>query len=113
MATAEIMIAAFSIIIIPEKLGKEITKASEELMKTPSLAAGFKDPHVLLYLDMWQKYLPKSSVIVAIFRHPLKAAESLKKRDGRDYEESLLIWKLHNLGLLESLKKHGGFFVKF
>jgi len=100
-------------IIIPEKLGNEIKNAAEKLMQPNSVAAGFKDPHCLLYLDSWYKYLPKSSVIVGIFRHPLKVAESLKIRDGRHYEESLLIWKLHNVELLKSLEKHGGFLLNF
>jgi len=96
-----------------EEIGKEIQESAEELMKVDSLASGFKDPFVCLYLDAFFDFLPKSSVIVSIFRHPLKVAESLRIRDGIDYDRGMKVWRSHNYGLLKALEKHNGFVLNF
>jgi len=98
---------------ISEELGKEITKCSEEFMNHPSIASGFKDPRITLNLDSWLDYLPKNIVIIGIFRHPLKVAESLKKRDNFSYEKSFSLWKIYNEKLVSILEKHNGFLLNF
>lgn len=98
---------------ISEKIGNELKNAVEGLVKHPSIAGGFKDPHTLLYLNEWMEFFPKNTIIISIFRHPLKVAESLKIRDGRGYEESIRIWKAHNRGLIRALEKHEGFVLDF
>ena len=91
---------------IDKNLGNEITACCNDLMDHPSLAAGFKDPRIILNLDSWLPYLPKDIIIMGIFRHPLKVAESLKKRDNFSYEKSLNLWKIYNEKLLSILEKH-------
>jgi hypothetical protein len=98
---------------ISEKIEIELKNVIKELMTKPSIAAGFKDPRSLLYLSEWLEFFPKNTIIVSIFRHPLKVAESLKIRDGRSYDESLRLWKSHNQGLLKALEKHQGFVLNF
>ena len=100
-------------IIISDELGQEIKKTIMELQNHPAMAIGFKDPRILVCLDSWLDYLPKNLIIVGIFRHPLKVAESLKKRDGFDYEKSLDLWKTYNEKLLNLLDRHNGFLLDF
>jgi len=100
-------------ITINKKLGKEIGSAIKEITESGSLAAGFKDPRIIPCLDSWLKFLPKEIVLVGIFRHPLKVAESLKIRDGFSYEKSLQLWKTYNEILLSRLEKKGGFLLNF
>jgi len=98
---------------VNKKLGKEIVNAINELMEPNSLAGGFKDPRIILCLDSWQKYLPRNTIVVGIFRHPLKVAESLKIRDGFSYEKSINLWKVYNEKLMSYLEKHDGFLIDF
>jgi len=104
---------------IPEKievtrvLGKKIKTCITDLEKNRIFATGFKDPRILLVFDSWRKYLPKNLIIIGIFRHPLKVAESLKKRNGFSYEKSLDLWKAYNQKLLKILEKHDGFLLDF
>ena len=100
-------------IIISDELGQEIKNVMVGLQSHSSIAIGFKDPRILLCLDSWQDYLPKNLIIIGIFRHPLKVAESLKKRDGFDYQKSLDLWKTHNQKLLDLLDKYKGFLLNF
>jgi len=94
---------------INKKIGKQIKKCSKELQENSLLAAGFKDPRLALCFNSWLPYLPKNFVLVGIFRHPLKVAESLKKRSNFKYEKSLSLWKIYNQNLLEILEKNDGF----
>jgi len=98
---------------VNSKLGKKIKKCIDSLTKTSSLAAGFKDPRIIFLFESWQKYLPKNFVIIGIFRNPLKVAESLKIRDGFNYEKSLHSWEIYNEKLLSLLEKHNGFLLDF
>jgi len=78
---------------VTKKIGKQITKEVNKLRNSPSLASGFKDPRILVCFNSWLKYLPKNFIIVGIFRHPLKVAESLKKRNKFEYDKSIELWK--------------------
>jgi len=100
-------------IIINKEIGKEIRNVVNEFSKNNSLAAGIKDPRLILCLDSWSKYLPKDIVIVGIFRNPLKVAESLKIRDQFEYEKSLELWKTYNKKLIDILEKNNGFLLNF
>jgi len=90
----------------------KIKKILQSFYSTNSLGYGFKDPRFSLTLEKWLPFIP-NPVIVGIFRHPLKVAESLKIRNGFEYERSLLLWKEHNERLLDLLKKHNGFLIDF
>jgi len=92
---------------------KKIKKCINELNDNSLLASGFKDPRIIFLFDSWKKYLPKNFVIIGIFRHPLKVAESLKKRDDFTYEKSLNLWKNYNENLLILIKKCDGFLLDF
>lgn len=98
---------------ISEELGNKISVCVKKISDHPSLAFGFKDPRILLFLDSWIPYLPKNLIIVGIFRNPLKVAESLKKRNQFSYEKSLNLWKTYNQNLLACLKNHDGFLLDF
>jgi len=100
-------------IVVNKKIGIEIKKCMDDLGQWPSLAAGFKDPRLLLCFDAWKKYLPENFVVIGIIRNPLKVAESLKKRNQFDYDKSLNLWKTYNQNLLEILEKHEGFLLDF
>jgi len=100
-------------VVVNKKIGAEIKKCTKNLLDDSTIAAGFKDPRFLVCFDSWLKYLPKNFVIIAIFRDPLKVAESLKKRNQFSYEKSLNLWKIYNQNLLEILEKHGGFLLDF
>ena len=78
-----------------------------------SFIGGFKDPRTLLCFESWKPYLPKNFIFVGIFRHPLKVAESLKKRNRLSNEQSLNLWKIYNQNLLNFLEKFDGFLIDF
>ena len=98
---------------ISENVGKLVKKYTTELLNYPSLASGFKDPRLLLCLESWHEFLPNNFIIIGIFRHPLKVAESLKTRNGFSYEKSLNLWKEYNIKLLSHIEKYGGFLLDF
>jgi len=64
-------------------------------------------------LDLWKKYLPRNFVVIGIFRHPLKVAESLKTRNQFEYSKSLELWKIYNQKLLDTVEKNNGFLLDF
>jgi len=94
-------------------LKKKIPKTVKELMVHESFAAGFKDPRIIPCLDSWWKVLPRNSIIIGIYRNPLKVAESIKIRDGFEYEKSIELWKFYNEKLLNYLEEHDGFLLNF
>jgi len=98
---------------VNKQIANGIKKYVNELEGHSLLASGFKDTRLLLCFDVWKKYLPKNFVIVGIFRHPLKVAESLKIRSKFDYQKSLDLWKIYNENLLKILYKHDGFLLNF
>jgi len=100
-------------IVVNRKIGSEIKKCINNLQDNSILAAGLKDPRLLLCFEQWVKYLPKNFVVIGIIRNPLEVAESLKKRNGFDYEKSLNLWKIYNKKLLEILEKYDGFLLDF
>jgi len=100
-------------ITIKKSLGTKIKKCVDQICETPLLAAGFKEPRIIFIFEAWKKYLPKNPVIIGIFRHPLKVAESLKTRDGFEYEKSIELWKIYNEKLLALLDKQQGFLLDF
>lgn len=61
-------------------------------------ALGFKDPRTLLVLDGWLQVYP-SLELVGIFRHPLRVAASLARREQMPRERALALWYDYNLRL--------------
>jgi len=100
-------------IVVSKRLGTDIKKCTTQLQSNSTLAAGFKDPRILLCFDSWKKFLPQNFVVIGIIRHPLKVAESLKKRNNFSYEKSLNLWKIYNQNLLSLLDKYDGFLLDF
>jgi GT2 family glycosyltransferase len=98
---------------INETLGQEITNYLEQLEKEPSIAFGFKDPRIIPCFNSWKEYLPSNLIVIGIFRHPLKVAESLKKRNGFEYEKSIKLWEIYNTELLKIIENHNGFLINF
>jgi len=101
-----------SFIKTPKNLQNKINQILKSFYSEKSLAYGFKDPRFCLTLPKWKKNLP-NLVLIGVFRHPLKVAESLKKRDGFSYEESIEIWKKYNESLLHLLKNNKAFLINF
>ena len=101
-----------STIRTPKNFSNKINLICKSFYSENALAYGIKDPRFCLTLEKWKKYFP-NLVLVGVFRHPLKVAESLKKRDGFSYEESIELWKIYNQSLLNHLKKNKGFLVNF
>ena len=104
---------------IPEKISvndqirNELQESIKHLSSHPSLACGYKDPRILLYLESLFDSFPENTVIVGIFREPHKVAESLKKRNEFSYKKSMELWKIYNQNLLSMLEKHPGFLLNF
>jgi hypothetical protein len=65
---------------------------------------GFKDPRTLLTFEGWQRLVPDLQP-VGIFRHPLRVAQSLEKRDHFGVEKSLSLWMTYNTRLVEHHRK--------
>jgi len=100
-------------VTVNKKIGTELKKCINKLEKKSILASGFKDPRLILCFEAWKKYFPKNFVIIGIFRHPIKVAESLKTRDSFSYEKSLNLWKKYNQNLIQILEKYDGFLLDF
>ncbi len=100
-------------IILDDQTAEQISKNISELTSFPSLASGFKDPRMCVLFDSWKKLFPSNTVIVAIFRHPNKVAESLKIRNNFSYEKSIKLWKIYNEQLLKFLENNDGFLLNF
>jgi len=100
-------------IMINDEIGQKVKTSVKELTEPPLLIAGFKDPRILLCLNAWKKFLPNNILIIGIFRHPLKVAESLKKRNMLSYKQSLELWKTYNQNMLNFLEKYDGFLLNF
>ena len=65
---------------------------------------GFKDPRTLLTLDGWLALVPDLE-FAGVFRHPLRVARSLERRDGMDREDAVALWTAYNRRLLERLER--------
>ena len=100
-------------IILSQEIIQKFKSNIDELNNLPGVASGFKDPRIILCYDSWHDYLPSNSIIVGIFRDPLKVAESLKTRNQFDYEKSLLLWEKYNTIMLELIEKNSGFLLNF
>ena len=100
-------------VVIDNNIGNEIKKYSNVLLDHPSLTAGFKDPRIIFCLESWEKFLPTNLIVVGIYRHPLKVAESLKQRNGFTYDKSINLWKQYNEKLLSLFEKYQGFLLNF
>lgn len=66
---------------------------------------GFKDPRVLFLLDKWKLDIPNAN-FVGIFRHPLKVANSLYKRNKMSFNQGLDLWLKYNRRLWFYYKKY-------
>ena len=98
---------------ISADISEQLVKSISVLTSHPSLATGFKDPRLCILFDSWQKFLPQNLIMIGIFRHPLKVAESLKIRNNFSYEKSLELWKIYNVKLLKHLENTNGFLLNF
>ena len=71
----------------------------------PFAVFAFKDPRVVRLLPFWNRVLAdfdgEVSCVIAL-RHPLSAAQSLKKRNGMPIIKGLYLWLLHTLPALTS-----------
>ena len=90
-------------IVLDKTIEEGIKKSIKELQQRSWLAAGFKDPRLILCFEEWKKFLPENFVIIGIIRDPLKVAESLKIRNQFSYEKSLNLWRFYNENLLDFL----------
>ena len=100
-------------IILSQEIIQKLKNNIDELNNLPGVASGFKDPRIILCYDSWREYLPSDSIVVGIFRDPLKVAKSLKTRNQFDYEKSLLLWEKYNTIMLELIEKNSGFLLNF
>jgi hypothetical protein len=66
---------------------------------------GFKDPRTLLTFDGWQRLVPDLEA-VGIFRHPLRAAQSLLSRNDLALDAGLALWRAYNERLVEIHRRH-------
>jgi len=65
---------------------------------------GFKDPRVLLTLRGWLELVPDLER-VGVFRHPLRVARSLERRNGMSTENAVALWQAYNEALLYELRR--------
>jgi hypothetical protein len=60
---------------------------------------GFKDPRSLLTMEGWRKLVPNLEH-VGIFRHPLRVAASLNRRNQFPAELGVALWRQYNQRLI-------------
>jgi len=100
-------------IICPPDLKTKFKRVIQKIQEDSHLSSGLKDPRTIIILDSIIDIFPENNLFVGIFRHPLKVAQSLKTRNGFDYEKSLDLWQIHNVKLLQYLEKYNGFLFSF
>jgi len=98
---------------IDELTSNKIKEKVKKFYSESSIATGFKDPNAILYFESWKKYFPENTIVVGIFRHPLKVCESLKNRNNFSYKKSLSLWKIYNERLLDIVEKENGILLNF
>ncbi len=60
---------------------------------------GFKDPRTLLTLEGWRELVADLQP-VAIFRHPLRVAQSLQRRNSMPLDQGMALWRTYNERLI-------------
>jgi len=98
---------------ISESLSAKFKKIFSKLAEEAPLAPGVKDPRLILFIEKILHLLPHESIIIGIYRNPLKIAESLKIRNGFNYVKSLSLWYIYNKKLLECVKDGNAFLLSF
>ena len=89
-------------------------KSFLKILSTPvALSYGFKDPRFLLLYKKYLSNFPENTIVMGIFRHPLKVAESLAVRNNFSYEKSIKLWTIHNEKLLSLLEEKSGYLFSF
>jgi len=99
---------------LTEKQKKALNDLINRLISRPALATGLK--LIVKKLPDTLHLLPANTIIVGVFRHPLKVAESRVRAYGSsagDYERWIRRWKVNNERLLDILSRHGGFLINF
>ncbi|MGH9921554.1 MAG: hypothetical protein ACRD38_02260, partial [Nitrososphaerales archaeon] len=96
----------------------ELKKIVAELGIHPSLASGMKMARRLFMAV--KDYLPANTVIVGIFRHPLRVIDSMFRGRGvpREKQDELRpkfldLWRVNNKALLEILDTRPSFLLNF
>lgn len=99
--------------VITRELEGNIVSNIQSLYGHSCLASGYKDPRICIYFNSWQQYYPSNTIVIAMFRHPSRVAESLKTRNKFDCEKSLKLWQEYNERLLRILENNVGFLINF
>lgn len=76
----------------------------KSLIESKKSIFGFKDPRLLYTLPFWNEGFSNVKLIGS-FRHPLKVAKSLNKRNSMPLEKGLKLWKLYNMKLIHYTNK--------
>jgi hypothetical protein len=91
---------------------REVTWSADQQERARALLAehagqplwGFKDPRTVLTLGGWLELAPDLERI-GVFRHPLRVARSLERRNGMSTDEGVALWQVYNRALLEELRR--------
>jgi GT2 family glycosyltransferase len=97
---------------------KYIAQAKEIIINDYKYSESFfiKDPRICLLFPIWKaacKELGIQIKAVLPIRNPLEVAESLRKRDGFIYEESLLLWLTHFFLAEKYSREYERIFISF
>jgi hypothetical protein len=65
---------------------------------------GFKDPRTLLTLGGWRELVPDLER-VGVFRHPLRVARSLARRNEMSTDAAVALWQAYNEPLVAELRR--------
>ena len=77
----------------------------EEISQRAETWWGFKDPRVMLTLPFWQEGIGPMEYI-GTFRHPIRVAQSIAKRDRKSVEEGIALWLTYNRLMLQLRQQH-------
>ena len=75
-------------------------------------AWGVKDPRLCLTFPLWRTLTPEALCIIS-FRHPLRVALSLNRRNQIPVHRGLALWEYYNVQILEHTKGLARIFVDF
>ena len=77
----------------------------EEISQRADTWWGFKDPRVMLTLPFWQEGIGQMEFI-GTFRHPIRVAQSIAKRDRKSIVEGITLWLTYNRLMLQLRQLH-------
>ena len=85
---------------------KKIREHMTKRLRSGHSVCGFKEPRLSILYDHWEPYIPCEKFILYMYRDIEGVAQSLKVRDGFNFEYSKKIWERYNEGCHQVMARY-------